>query len=29
METLWFVVNGDDDWWRSTLTSHDTFAKIL
>jgi hypothetical protein len=29
METLWFVVNGDDDWWRSTLTSHDTFTKIL
>jgi hypothetical protein len=28
METLWFVVDGDADWWKSTMTNHDTFERI-
>jgi hypothetical protein len=23
METLWFVVDGDADWWKSMTTNHD------
>jgi Avidin family len=28
METLWFVVVGEQHWWRSVITNHDTFKRV-
>ena len=28
METLWFVADGDQHWWKSVVTNHDTFERV-
>ena len=28
LETLWFVAAGDEDWWKSMLTNHDTLERV-
>lgn len=28
MEALWFVVAGEEHWWKSVITNHDTFERV-
>jgi hypothetical protein len=28
MESLWFVVSGEQDWWKAITTNHDSFERV-
>jgi hypothetical protein len=28
LEKMWFVVAGEQDWWASVTTNHDTFERV-